>query len=282
MQVLRTVIASPCARSFSTTGALLAIGSYPLFVKRVASRPELKGLKIGARGKLMGHWFRNLPAAEKAALSREARKFNYKYKRSASTMSRQRKVSLKQLKPTAYARFVKVQMKTPAIRRLPYTKRLSAIGKLWTKDHPKPIVVRKKRSATKPKPVKIVQVKSPEVNKPKLPVGRPPVSQIGRPSLRVGKVGRPRRVGRPGAAPIAPEAVPKAAARKGATPKVAGRPGRPAKAAARKGATPKAAARPSRPAKAAAPKVAARRGRPAKAATPKAAEVTSAPVPKVE
>ena len=103
--------------------------AFTAFMKHVYKTPKLKDqlshMPIPKRGKLIGKWFRALPAAELAQLQKAGAKITWK---------RKVKGLKKVVKPTAYTKFIKKQMAAPAIKKLDTTKRFAAIAKLWNKQ----------------------------------------------------------------------------------------------------------------------------------------------------
>jgi hypothetical protein len=59
-------------RLLAATPLLLGVSPYLLFVKEASKRPELKGLPVAERGKMMGRWYKELSQAELDKLKNQA------------------------------------------------------------------------------------------------------------------------------------------------------------------------------------------------------------------
>ena len=156
MQCLRRFAAPTVSRAFSTTAPCLRVGPLMVFMKKVASRPELKPLSIGDRGRLVGHWWKKLPEAQKQAIRAEAEKMPFpkkKAKKAAAKLTTQQ-LNAKKIGMTAYHKFVIAQCKLPDIQKLDKITRMKTIGKRWSALHPKKAAPKVKRAPAKKKAVK--------------------------------------------------------------------------------------------------------------------------------
>ena len=103
------------------------VAPFSLYLQQVyrnrVLRDVLDELPLTARGRMIGKWYRELPATVKAQLSKQA---------AHTKIQRRRKDAPKRKrKPSAYNVFLSKAIKKPAIKKLPMKKRFAAVAKLW-------------------------------------------------------------------------------------------------------------------------------------------------------
>lgn len=108
----------------------LAVSAYSLFMRDQKYNPQLQGLPVPKRGKLLGKLYRQLKPQEMALLQKRASKVSYKRRKSVKVKP------LDAIKPKKravgrsekYSDFVKKNIKK--FKHLPHQKRVKAVAKL--------------------------------------------------------------------------------------------------------------------------------------------------------
>jgi hypothetical protein len=153
-------LAAVARRGFATTPVALGISPYCIFVKKAAGRPELKKLGFKERGKLLAHWYRNLPADRKAEIIKEAKRTPYPKQKKDRTLSPRLKY-IKKHGVNNFIKFVTAEIKKPQYAKLAPKARLRAVAAAWRKLHPKKAASTKKAAPKKAAPAKAAPAPAP-------------------------------------------------------------------------------------------------------------------------
>lgn len=156
-------------RFLAFTPMALGVSPYLLFVKEASKRPELKGLPVTERGKMMGRWYKELSQEALAKLKTQAEK-------TATPPRKQRGESKKVRKTrttiTSYGIFITRNANRPEFQGLPVAERGKRMAVMYKALPPAEIEKLKAEAAAESKKRAAAAANNEETKEPKKRVPR--------------------------------------------------------------------------------------------------------------